>query len=418
MYTAALLLAILLFGIIAHNDRKNGLFLLLALLPTYALRFEILTIPSTFLEMLALILLFLWFVQDRPWKRFELTSPVTRISLLFLAAASFAVVVSPNTFAALGIWKAYFLEPILLAFLARDICKKDDVPNVLLALSLPLMANVFFALFQVATGIGIPAPWDAELRATGLFAYPNALGLFIAPITTAAFFMAQTSKTWRVYWIAIFLLGCVGVLLSQTEAALIAIPASILLSYMCFCKTRQHRLVSTALLFLFAVLTICIPFTREKLLLQDYSGQVRISQWQETVQLLIDHPVFGAGLSGYPTIFADYHDPMLYEIFQYPHTLLFNIWTELGLLGMFAFLWLCIYLFAKTKSAPYSTQKLALFAALLTMTIHGLVDVPYFKNDLAILTWICIAGLILLTTDPGQTSAMHHASGIRRSIQE
>ena len=28
---------------------------------------------------------------------------------------------------------------------------------------------------------------------------------------------------------------------------------------------------------------------------------------------------------------------------------------------------------------------------MITMTVHGLVDVPYFKNDLACLFWILIA---------------------------
>ena len=118
--------------------------------------------------------------------------------------------------------------------------------------------------------------------------------------------------------------------------------------------------------------------------------------------MLLDHPAFGAGLNAYPQTLAPYHDNTLYEIFQYPHNLFLNIWTELGLLGLIAFFWLA-WLIIRTavhgrlKSRPYV---LALFAALLAMTIHGLVDVPYFKNDLSVLTWILIVGLILQTQKP------------------
>jgi hypothetical protein len=35
--------------------------------------------------------------------------------------------------------------------------------------------------------------------------------------------------------------------------------------------------------------------------------------------------------------------------------------------------------------------KLGIMAAMITIIIHGLVDVPYFKNDLAILFWIIMA---------------------------
>jgi hypothetical protein len=39
---------------------------------------------------------------------------------------------------------------------------------------------------------------------------------------------------------------------------------------------------------------------------------------------------------------------------------------------------------------------LALALAMLAIVIHGLVDVPYFKNDLAVLWWLIIAMLASL----------------------
>ena len=148
-------------------------------------------------------------------------------------------------------------------------------------------------------------------------------------------------------------------------------------------------------------------FVIEKLTLQDYSGQVRLTQWSETVDMLQDHWFLGAGLSGYPTVFEPYHQATHIEIFQYPHNILLNIWVELGLLGVIAF-GLLAYQVLLSLRGSHATEAISgqgllrrltprndmlpiPFLALLTTTIHGLVDVPYFKNDLAMLFWVLIA---------------------------
>ena len=40
---------------------------------------------------------------------------------------------------------------------------------------------------------------------------------------------------------------------------------------------------------------------------------------------------------------------------------------------------------------------LGLMGAMVTIIVHGLVDVPYFKNDLSVLFWILIAMLSLIS---------------------
>ena len=110
--------------------------------------------------------------------------------------------------------------------------------------------------------------------------------------------------------------------------------------------------------------------------------------------MLKDRPLQGAGLGGYPTIFEPYHDAKLYEIFQYPHNVILNFWVEMGLFGVIAFLWLALVtgkLAWQRRNDPFV---LAAFAALLTMAIHGLVDVPFFKNDLAVLTVFFMAMML------------------------
>lgn len=144
------------------------------------------------------------------------------------------------------------------------------------------------------------------------------------------------------------------------------------------------------------VISLLFPPLFQKLTLQDYSGSVRLSQWSETIDMLQDHWLLGAGLSGYQTVFKPYHQATHLEIFQYPHNILLNIWVELGLLGLIAVGLLSWHVLRAEPS-------IAIFA-LLQMIIHGLVDVPYFKNDLAFLTWIFLA---IILTRPLLITAHH-----------
>jgi O-antigen ligase len=71
---------------------------------------------------------------------------------------------------------------------------------------------------------------------------------------------------------------------------------------------------------------------------------IRGLQWQEAVNLLKDHWLFGAGLNNYQTLMIQYHQITWLEIFLYPHNIFLNFWVELGLLGLIVFILLLVYI--------------------------------------------------------------------------
>ena len=92
-------------------------------LPTYLIRFSIFGLPMTLLEVMILLLFSVWAVKVG-WQNPSLSALDPRKSavalsnykwwiLIFLFFATVSVFVSPDRMAALGIWKAYFIEPIL-----------------------------------------------------------------------------------------------------------------------------------------------------------------------------------------------------------------------------------------------------------------------------------------------------------------
>lgn len=400
------IIIIVLFAALAIRNLKAALILLAGLLPLYLLRFSIGPIPTTTLEGIILTAFAVWLIKFRAWKiNYRSLGPYVRPLLLLIASACFAVVIANDTIGALGIWKAYFIEPAMVFVMMRSLFKtRKDWTLALKALGISAAMIGAFAIFQAGTGLGIPSPWDLEHRATSIFSYPNAAGLFLAPVAAIAIILAIKTRD-RFFWPIVAILCTAGVIAAQTEAAFIAIPGALLITLLASDAEKKIKIgVSILALIALVALLFFSPVARQKLTLQDYSGQVRLSQWFETSELLSDNIPFGVGLSEYPNALTPYHDPTLYEIFQYPHNIVLNIWVELGLLGLFAFFWLASLSLKSIHQNKSDALKLAAFAALSVMVIHGLVDVPYFKNDLSVMVWILIAIMSAVIPTPQKNS--------------
>jgi O-antigen ligase len=155
-------------------------------------------------------------------------------------------------------------------------------------------------------------------------------------------------------------------------------------------------------LFALILLALIVPTTRAVILAvatgRDVSTDVRTVVWQGTVRLLKDRPIQGAGLGGFPIVYNEYRLAKHTELLLYPHNILLNFWVELGFAGVIVMAWLFCSAIAQAVRAAQSlreplsrTVTLGALAALIGMAAYGLVDVPYVKNDLALLFWFCLA---------------------------
>lgn len=409
-----------LFTLLSWKNLPLAIAVLFGTLPVYLIRFSIGPIPTTLLELLFLILFGVWIVKYKGWQKSILLwkkLPSWRMVFLLIGlAATAGVLVSGNLTEALGVWKAYYIEPMLLALIIlTSIRNKNEVRGIFVALGISGIAVSVFGLLQFITGLGLPIPWDIERRVTSFFPYPNAVGLYLGPIIIiAALELLRTYKTkiWHLvtFWSFVLLLASATIFLSETEAAWIAIPAALAVVSLFYKKTRR---IAILLIVLTAIVVLVTPAAMQKLTLQDYSGSVRLKQWEETYHFLSDNWTLGAGLSGYPSALEPYHTYEEIEIFQYPHNIILNIWVELGIAGVLIFLWLASLIIRGFLNRYGETIKqdwvlLISFTVLLEMGIHGLVDVPYFKNELAMLSWGVIA-LFILSLNPYGTLGEHES---------
>lgn len=396
---------------------------------TYLLRFHVARLPSTVLELVVWVFFFGVLVVNgrdglavahaklRPW---------SWAIMAWLLATLVAVGVSPSLWTGLGLWRAYVLEPLLVL---AALCALLDQPGDRRRMEQGMMvAGVFASVWAIIGYLGnwgIPKPWNVALtagrRAVGPFGFPNAVALFVAPIGALAVaklaalkaslsLNTKTDRNMLALSIVTIIFSVFALLAARSEGGMLAFAVATTCSLLGIRRGRWVVAIGTVL---GVIALAAIPVLRHALVheitFQGWSGKVRLIMWRETWAMLKDHWLFGAGFGGYPIVFDAYHKARFIEIFQYPHNILLNFWTETGLLGIAAFVgvvgsWLrnasrTIHEKLRTSTtagAPESSRSyrysltLVLIAPLFAMLVHGLVDVPYFKNDLALWFWLFV----------------------------
>ena len=428
-------LYLVLYLFLCWKNFRWGVGILILLLPAYLIRFNVWKLPTTLLEVTFGALFFIWFVKyaREDWRNIKnyivKNKGIFVFLTLFLIGSVVGIFVSDMWWASLGQWRAYFLEPILLFFVLlgrvvvipptkyggiRDLKKEDLIWFLILStISISLLAVV-----QKVTGqFYAPSLWDDQLfgRATSFFTTPNAVGLYLAPIillslsivipTRFAGAIARRAELseWRnplklkgivrfnyiSLWIMV-LVNLTAILFSFSQGAWVALGAGLVV----WMYLVGYKKIAVITVVLGLVVVFAVPSLRAAVLFQDQAGRNRITLLKHSVAYLKDSPqnfIFGAGIRQYfRKVEKPYYNPEELERLIYPHNILFNFWTEIGLPGVFGFFGLIIRWFVNVWREKKSNKLIfaSLMATMIVILIHGLVDVPYFKNDLAFLSWI------------------------------
>ena len=411
----------LFFIWLSWNYPKWSLFLILCFLPTYQIRTQIFNIPITLLEVMIVILFLVWLariilqITDLDELRLkELKSWFFPI-LAWLAVATIAIFVSPDLRAAAGIWKAYFIEPILLLIVFISLIKdKKDLKLIFLAFIFSAVIVSIYALYQKFIGQGV---WSTEvwgkpkvLRVISFFPHPNFLGLYLGPLIILGLsyilLCFKNKKVSIVFAILFFIITFLSLIFARSEGAILAVLAGLFLLGLIVKQTQKYVFVA---LIITLLVVFAFPVSRnyliQKIGLHDLSGQLRVNIWKGAFDMIRHKPILGVGLDGYQRLVSHYQkrfydkktgELISVETHPYPHDLFLAVWLELGLSGLAILFWILIKFFKQgfenIKKEPIILY--SVMSAMIVMLIHGLVDTPYFKNDLSILFWLLI-GLVI-----------------------
>ncbi len=408
----------------ANTERmttKFFLFLTILLAPLYVVRFSIGPYPSTLLEVLIGLTVVAWLVGRVREKGVKGIKGISAPTALFLAAAAISVIVSPDKRGALGSFKAYFIEPLLIYFIIKNVVKsKKDWRLAFSALVFSGLWVALLAVFQGLTGQFAFTPHEAlQGRAHAVYNTANAVGLYLGPIIMLLIgvvwkfrvFGGRKGKLFIIHY-SLFILMILAIILSKSVGAVVGLGVGLVLlgGFRVFREfeipKRMLFIVHCSLLGL-TVLVLIVgiwfflnisnftpknvdPYVRKSA----DTFQFRLCLWEGTRDLLLDKPVFGAGLSGFKELYSQKYFTCDAEPLEYPHNLALNFWAETGILGLVVFFGILVVYFKNIKyqisNIKYRWLALGFAAAMIYWLIHGLVDVPYFKNDLALEFWVIV----------------------------
>jgi len=397
-----------------------------ALAPAYVIRWHVGPLPTTLLE-LALLATMAVFALETIQQRegIHWRGPLTVPAAVFIAAGAVSVLVSGDHRAALGLYRAYFIEPAAFFLIVATIASSPwRVGLILLGFG---VGGAVAAVLNAAIVLDALRHHVLDLSTTppvAIYQTANAVSLYLVPLVATAASLVLYGKGRAVRWLsALFLmLALPACLLSFSRGGYLALGAvglGLAISH------RWARLLVPAVIA--AGLAISqVPLIRARIAyeLHTVPGNTldfRIRIWEQTLRMMSHHPVLGIGLSYYQQAMGPFWQDLPRVI--YPHNIVLNFWTVTGLPGLFAFGWLTVRAFVlgwrgwRLHELGWRPYDLGVILVLVAMFAHGLVDVPFFKNDLSLEFWALLGMLWAAhrwngrTSPPGETALYGRGGG-------
>lgn len=384
--TVSLVVAALAYAALVYLRYEQALFLAVALLPMYLVRFSVAGIPTNALEVVIVLTAIIagtkphirkkwrtaW--HNTPWK-------IKGLVFAFLIASVVSVYVSPHLETSLGILKGWIVIPLILAWQVYALPNRHQY--ILGALVASGTVTAIISLLYIGS----------QSRLSGFYDVPNSLALYLAPIIVIAVFRNRKLPA---------VIMTIALLLTQSLAGALTAGLGIVGALLMKKKVVSKALIGIGLV---AVVTFILFLPKiNYLLTSTSSAHVRLQLWSISTQLIKENPLQGVGLGTFEPAYQDQlhkrfiayekgqaQKPLPEFVFRDPHNWILSFWLNTGLVGLVSFATLNIMAikggFTDKES---STAKIASLA-LIIILVFGLVDTIYWKNDLSALHLVLLA---------------------------
>ncbi|MBO0702540.1 MAG: O-antigen ligase family protein [Candidatus Dormibacteraeota bacterium] len=375
----------------------------LTLSPAYVVRLHLDRFPLTVLEValvVALVVGYIGYWRELPWR-----NPYLIPGVLLLVAALISIAVSPLRLSAANTWLAYFVEPAAAGLLAAAVCRRRAHARVLLlglgvAGAVISVANLGNTLHAIATH-----QFDEVTPPVVIYTSANAISLYLEPLLAFAFGIVVFSDDRRERWAAgaFAVLFVLADLFSFSRLGWITLACLIVF----VAAFTRFRWWSWAALMAAGAAAFALSSSVRRRVLVEFSSSsdntilLRKPLWHSALNMLWHRPLQGGGLDGFQRTVRMYAVDGYNENLIYPHNLFLNFWSEAGLLGLVAIVWYGVQLVRSgvrgvlRQNSPWvRALSLGVLGLVLTFLVHGVGDVPYFKNDQTLAFWT-LAGIQL-----------------------
>lgn len=308
--------------------------------------------------------------------------------ILFVLALLVSLIFSQNKISSLAQLYKYITG--LLLFLAAVSLSENDKSLAIQAIVLTGLAASLLAIYQYFLGFHHVSDYLANNRLALPFASdyldrrrvflpfvtPGVLGGYLAMVIPL--FLIDKNRIWLVLpvFLALFLTGSLGAFLSLFCALII---------YFCLeGKLKKSKIAVLSGLFI-AIIIIFIYRSAARIehIRPFFSTVARLNYWKEALGIIQAHPLAGIGLGNFNL-----------KASRYAHNSYLQIWAEMGILGLFAFIWTA-YTVLKScvknlAQLPYKREAACLLVAILVFLIHNFLDFTFFLPEVVFVWWVIL----------------------------
>ncbi len=384
--------------VITRRRPDYGLGLVVAALPLYQVRGELFGLPTTLLELLLLTVL--GAVASR-WPAYRpVRTPYDLWLGIYVLGALLAVALGPDLRGGFGLWRAFFLEPALW-FVAAGAVFRRHPSRALLAGALGTIAVVAVWTAGLLLGSG-DLSYDGRL--VGPYQSPNYTALLLVPLLLLV--ALWPGRQWAYGRIAAGGVALAILVASASLGGILALAAGALVA--AYALTRRKGLLVAGVAGILVAAAVFGP----KVLdppppppTPAYSVDPahppppphissRPVLWKEATNLIKENPLFPSAPGQFEETFGkrvEHVEAYRLYVTPYalnPHNLKLSVWVEWGLLTLVGLAGLLIICLVKlVRARPTVAAPLAMLTAIM---VHGLVDTPVLKNDLAIIMMLTL----------------------------
>ena len=372
------------------------LYVTVGALPLYVVRWHYGPLPTTLLETLIILTVVLYVVARwREGMRRPLASAYDIPIVALLLAGALAVVVANDHRTALGLYRAYFIEPVAIFYVAIDLLQSiEQVTEAIVAFAVGSSAFALINLAVFAQALTAHAV-NVGSAPNAFYGDANYVAMYLEPpVAIAAGFVLfgqnARARLLGALWLAVSGAGLAVMFSKGSWAALLGLVLLVVIT------APRWRLPVLGALVAAAVIATQIPLVMQRLSTIPPSLNGRQELFGAALGMIRDHPIFGLGLGGFSFQFRGTSPEI------YPHDIWLTFWVELGILGVIAFAVILFGLLWRGWRAwpgladAYRPALWGGLAALVLWTIHGVVDSPYWKNDMSVEFWMLAAIQVVL----------------------
>lgn len=354
--------------------------------------------------------LFRWkFDRDFSYKK----TPVFEAIAVFMLFGFASVFVSPDMgFSFYNWYNLAVVYCMTFMLVTQNVTTKGEVKYIAYALGWSALLVVAYGFFQFIFGIDTSEmKWvDGEAfpelrnRVFSTWENPNILAAYLDIVICVllGLFVKLGGKNTRIA-LGIAMLACLACLaMTYARGAFLTIVV-ILGGYGIL---KDKRILLGLIVVLAGILmwdNVLLERMKTAFSVMDTSSEMRIAMWESTLQMMMDHPLFGIGWGAYWMVYPLY-DTYIVDgsvMLVHAHNIYLNYWAEIGLVGGTAFL---VYFFKIMGMALFNQEVLpnkfmegflfGLGLALISVALNGVTDDVLFNIPSSMLLWM-MCGLVV-----------------------